>query len=149
MRSVADLHLYHGMMPDTRVGMTFGQEFIGEVHEVGPSVQNLKVGDRVLVPFNVFGDKPRTDWMTTVKDRIYGGSWLGFTPSARTTSSIWASLTPRASNSSGVAAMIRASRSRRRSAWLGRRGRPPSTVPSAGLRSRMAHIARRCGSELQ
>ena len=31
----SDLHLYHGMMPDTRVGMTFGHEFIGVVHEVG------------------------------------------------------------------------------------------------------------------
>ena len=50
----SDLHLYHGMMPDTRVGTTFGHEFIGVVHEVGPSVQNLKVGDRVMVPFNVF-----------------------------------------------------------------------------------------------
>ena len=31
----SDLHLYHGMMPDTRVGMTFGHEFIGVVEEVG------------------------------------------------------------------------------------------------------------------
>lgn len=50
----SDLHLYHGMMPDTRVGTTFGHEFIGVVHEVGPSVQNLAVGDRVMVPFNVY-----------------------------------------------------------------------------------------------
>jgi alcohol dehydrogenase len=50
----SDLHLYHGMMPDTRVGMTFGHEFIGVVHEVGPSVQNLKPGDRVMVPFNIY-----------------------------------------------------------------------------------------------
>jgi threonine dehydrogenase-like Zn-dependent dehydrogenase len=50
----SDLHLYHGMMPDTRVGTTFGHEFIGVVEEVGPSVQNLRVGDRVMVPFNVF-----------------------------------------------------------------------------------------------
>jgi threonine dehydrogenase-like Zn-dependent dehydrogenase len=41
----SDLHLYHGMMPDTRVGMTFGHEFVGTVHEVGPSVRNLKAGD--------------------------------------------------------------------------------------------------------
>ena len=50
----SDLHLYHGLMPDTRVGHTFGHEFIGVVHEVGPSVQNLVVGDRVMVPFNIY-----------------------------------------------------------------------------------------------
>ncbi len=50
----SDLHLYHGMMPDTRVGTTFGHEFIGVVEEVGPDVQNIKVGDRVMVPFNVY-----------------------------------------------------------------------------------------------
>jgi len=50
----SDLHLYHGMMPDTRVGTTFGHEFIGVVEEVGPSVQHLQRGDRVMVPFNIF-----------------------------------------------------------------------------------------------
>ena len=50
----SDLHLYHGMMPDTRVGHTFGHEFVGVVDEVGPSVRNLSVGDRVMVPFNIF-----------------------------------------------------------------------------------------------
>jgi threonine dehydrogenase-like Zn-dependent dehydrogenase len=50
----SDLHLYHGMMPDTRIGHTFGHEFIGVVDQVGPSVQNLSVGDRVMVPFNVY-----------------------------------------------------------------------------------------------
>ncbi|HZV61011.1 MAG TPA: zinc-dependent alcohol dehydrogenase [Methylophilaceae bacterium] len=50
----SDLHLYHGMVPDTRVGSTFGHEFVGIVEEVGPSVEKLKVGDHVLVPFNIF-----------------------------------------------------------------------------------------------
>jgi hypothetical protein len=49
----SDLHLYHGMMPDTRVGMTFGHEFIGVVHEVGPSVLSRKPGDGVMVAFNI------------------------------------------------------------------------------------------------
>jgi threonine dehydrogenase-like Zn-dependent dehydrogenase len=49
----SDLHLYHGLVPDTRVGMTFGHEFIGEVVEIGSGVQKLKVGDNVLVPFNI------------------------------------------------------------------------------------------------
>jgi threonine dehydrogenase-like Zn-dependent dehydrogenase len=49
----SDLHLYHGMMPDTRVGHTFGHEFIGVVEQIGSSVENLVVGDRVMVPFHI------------------------------------------------------------------------------------------------
>jgi threonine dehydrogenase-like Zn-dependent dehydrogenase len=49
----SDLHLFHGLVPDTRVGTTFGHEFTGTVEEVGPSVRSLKPGDRVAVPFNI------------------------------------------------------------------------------------------------
>ena len=49
----SDLHLYHGLVPDTRIGQTFGHEFCGIVEEVGPEVKMLKVGDHVLVPFNI------------------------------------------------------------------------------------------------
>jgi S-(hydroxymethyl)glutathione dehydrogenase/alcohol dehydrogenase len=49
----SDLHLYHGMVPDTRVGQTFGHEFCGIVEELGEEVTNLKIGDHVMVPFNI------------------------------------------------------------------------------------------------
>jgi threonine dehydrogenase-like Zn-dependent dehydrogenase len=49
----SDLHLYNGDVPDTRVGMTFGHEVTGMVEQVGPDVQKLKVGDHVIVPFNI------------------------------------------------------------------------------------------------
>lgn len=49
----SDLHLYHGNVPDTRVGTTFGHEFTGVVEAIGDDVHKLKVGDRVLVPFNI------------------------------------------------------------------------------------------------
>lgn len=49
----SDLHLYNGSVPDTRVGMTFGHEITGVVEEIGAQVQTLKVGDHVLVPFNI------------------------------------------------------------------------------------------------
>jgi threonine dehydrogenase-like Zn-dependent dehydrogenase len=49
----SDLHLYRGLVPDTRVGCTFGHEFTGVVEEVGPEVRHLARGDRVMVPFNI------------------------------------------------------------------------------------------------
>jgi threonine dehydrogenase-like Zn-dependent dehydrogenase len=49
----SDLHLYHGLIADTRVGTTFGHEFTGVVEQVGPSVEKLRPGDRVVVPFNI------------------------------------------------------------------------------------------------
>lgn len=49
----SDLHLYNGNVPDTRVGETFGHEFIGIVEETGAAVTNIKVGDHVIVPFNI------------------------------------------------------------------------------------------------
>ena len=49
----SDLHLYDGFVPSMEAGDILGHEFMGEVVEVGGSVQRLKVGDRVVVPFPI------------------------------------------------------------------------------------------------
>jgi threonine dehydrogenase-like Zn-dependent dehydrogenase len=49
----SDLHLYNGFVPSMKKGDVLGHEFMGEVVELGPDVQNLKVGDRVVVPFPI------------------------------------------------------------------------------------------------
>jgi threonine dehydrogenase-like Zn-dependent dehydrogenase len=49
----SDLHLYNGFVPTMEKGDILGHEFMGEVVEVGKSVKNLRVGDRVVVPFPI------------------------------------------------------------------------------------------------
>jgi threonine dehydrogenase-like Zn-dependent dehydrogenase len=49
----SDLHLYDGYIPFMKPGDILGHEFMGEVMEVGPEVKNLRVGDRVAVPFTI------------------------------------------------------------------------------------------------
>ncbi|HET9670451.1 MAG TPA: zinc-dependent alcohol dehydrogenase [Casimicrobiaceae bacterium] len=49
----SDLHLYDGFIPTMKKGDILGHEFMGEVVEVGPGVTNLRVGDRVVVPFPI------------------------------------------------------------------------------------------------
>src|SRR5438270_8621676 len=49
----SDLHLYNGFVPTMQQGDIVGHEFMGEVVETGPAVKNLKVGDRVVVPFPI------------------------------------------------------------------------------------------------
>jgi threonine dehydrogenase-like Zn-dependent dehydrogenase len=50
----SDLHLLHGLVPDTRVGSVMGHEFTGTVEEVGPGVEGVAKGDRVMLPFQIF-----------------------------------------------------------------------------------------------
>lgn len=49
----SDLHLYDGYMPTMEAGDVLGHETMGEVVEAGRAVKNLRVGDRVVVPFNI------------------------------------------------------------------------------------------------
>ena len=49
----SDLHLYDGYIPTMFRGDILGHEFMGEVVETGSGVSNLKVGDRVVVPFPI------------------------------------------------------------------------------------------------
>ncbi|MBK0402773.1 glutathione-dependent formaldehyde dehydrogenase [Adhaeribacter sp. BT258] len=82
----SDLHLYNGNVPDTRVGTTFGHEFIGEIVEVGSEVTKVKIGDMVLVPFNIscgkchfcrqglFGNCHESNPEATAVGAIYGYS---------------------------------------------------------------------------
>jgi threonine dehydrogenase-like Zn-dependent dehydrogenase len=49
----SDLHLYNGFMPTMQKGDILGHEFMGEIVELGKGVTNLKVGDRVVVPFAI------------------------------------------------------------------------------------------------
>jgi len=49
----SDLHLYDGYMPTLKKGDILGHEFMGEVVETGREIKNLKVGDRVVVPFTI------------------------------------------------------------------------------------------------
>jgi threonine dehydrogenase-like Zn-dependent dehydrogenase len=49
----SDLHIYDGYIPAMMAGDILGHEFMGEVVETGSDVRNLKVGDRVVVPFTI------------------------------------------------------------------------------------------------
>jgi len=49
----SDLHLLDGYIPTMEKGDILGHEFMGEVVELGSEIKNLKVGDRVAVPFTI------------------------------------------------------------------------------------------------
>jgi threonine dehydrogenase-like Zn-dependent dehydrogenase len=49
----SDLHLYNGYVPTMVKGDILGHEFMGEVVDKGPGVENLAIGDRVVVPFPI------------------------------------------------------------------------------------------------
>jgi len=49
----SDLHILDGYIPTMKEGDILGHEFMGEVVELGSAVTNVKIGDRVVVPFTI------------------------------------------------------------------------------------------------
>ena len=49
----SDLHLYDGYVPTMEKGDILGHETMGEVVEIGPLVKTLKVGNRIVIPFDI------------------------------------------------------------------------------------------------
>jgi len=49
----SDLHLLDGFIPTLKRGDILGHEFMGVVVAVGPEIEALKIGDRVVVPFTI------------------------------------------------------------------------------------------------
>jgi threonine dehydrogenase-like Zn-dependent dehydrogenase len=49
----SDLHIFNGVIPQMKSGDVIGHETMGEVVEVGKENTQLKVGDRVVVPFTI------------------------------------------------------------------------------------------------
>src|SRR5688500_3289494 len=49
----SDLHMYNAFVPTMQQGDILGHEFMGEVVEVGREARNLRIGDRVVVPFPI------------------------------------------------------------------------------------------------
>src|SRR5690349_3759436 len=83
----SDLHLYEVMAPFMGEGDIPGHEPMGIVEEVGPEVTNCKVGDRVVMPFQIscghcwYCDQGlNTQCETTqVRDQGMGAALFGYT----------------------------------------------------------------------
>lgn len=50
----SDLHIINGAVPNAKIGTTLGHEFVGEIVELGESVKNLSLGDRVSANCETF-----------------------------------------------------------------------------------------------
>jgi threonine dehydrogenase-like Zn-dependent dehydrogenase len=84
----SDLHLYDGYIPTMEQGDILGHEFMGEVVELGSEVKNIKIGDRVIVPFpiacgNCFFCQQK---LTSLCDNSNPNAWIaekimGYSPS--------------------------------------------------------------------
>ncbi len=72
----SDLHIKHGSVPRAVEGITVGHEMVGVVEEVGNSVTNVKVGDRVTVNVETFCGECffcKNGWVNNCTDK--NGGW--------------------------------------------------------------------------
>ncbi len=76
----SDLHMYEGRTA-AQPGIVFGHENMGIIQDVGPAVKTLRVGDRVVMPFNVACgfckncQRGFTGFCTTVNPGFAGGAY--------------------------------------------------------------------------
>ncbi|MBW5414494.1 zinc-dependent alcohol dehydrogenase [Pseudomonas sp. MAG002Y] len=85
----SDLHLYDHFIPGMECGDVMGHEFMGEVVEVGSENKELKVGDRIVVPFTItcgeceqckrgnFSVCERSNRRKDLGDKVFGHSTAG------------------------------------------------------------------------
>ena len=76
----SDLHMYEGRT-DMKAGRILGHENLGVVIEVGKAVDQVKVGDRVCLPFNIGCgfcencERGLTGYCLTVNPGFAGGAY--------------------------------------------------------------------------
>jgi glutathione-independent formaldehyde dehydrogenase len=76
----SDLHMYEGRTA-AQPGIVFGHENMGIIEEIGSGITNLKVGDRVVMPFNIGCGHCRncetgyTGFCTNVNPGFAGGAY--------------------------------------------------------------------------
>ena len=83
----SDLHLYEVLGPFIDPGDILGHEPMGIVEEVGSEVSHIKVGDRVVIPFNIvcghcwMCERQLFAQCETTQNHEYGtgASFLGYT----------------------------------------------------------------------
>jgi threonine dehydrogenase-like Zn-dependent dehydrogenase len=85
----SDLHLYNGYMPNMKSGDILGHETMGIVMEVGDEVRSIKVGDRIVIPFDIgcgychsceaeqFSACDNSNPNSVMADKLYGHSGSG------------------------------------------------------------------------
>ena len=71
-----DLHILKGDVPEVTPGRVLGHEAVGTVVEVGPSLQRVAVGDRVLVSCITACGSCRYCREGTYGQCLGGGGWI-------------------------------------------------------------------------